>query len=100
MPWVELTRKSIWPSGSESLALCTISSAKGLEFDHVFMPGMNAQVTPHGDDEGDVHFDRIRRLVAMGIGRARKSVMMGYKPGERSAVFDLLDPETYTMVEI
>ena len=82
------------------LALSTIHSAKGLEFDHVLMPGLNSQVTPHGNEDGDGTLDFLRRLVAMGVGRARKTVMLGYKPGERSAVFDLIDPETYDFVEV
>ena len=46
--YCELTRSSIWPTGSENIALSTIHSAKGLEFDHVLMPGLNQEVTPHG----------------------------------------------------
>ena len=98
--YCELSRNRDWPTGEELLALSTIHSAKGLEFDHVLMPGLNSQVTPHGNEDGDGTLDFLRRLVAMGVGRARKTVMLGYKPGERSAVFDLIDPETYDFVEV
>lgn len=98
--YCELTQERDWPTGPELLALSTIHSAKGLEFDHVLMPGLSDDVTPHGDEEGDGTFDSLRRLIAMGVGRARKTVMLGYKLGERSTVFDIIDPETYNRVEV
>lgn len=100
IPWTELTRASSWPTGPEAVALCTFHSAKGLEFDHVVMPGLNQQVTPHGADEGDAQLEILRRLVAMGVGRARKSVTLGYKPGEGSTVVTLLDRGTYREVRV
>ncbi|GAA4593759.1 3'-5' exonuclease [Planotetraspora phitsanulokensis] len=100
LPFAELTRASRWPTGAESIALCTMHSAKGLEFDHVVMPGLNAEVTPHGNDEGDVQLDNLRRLIAMGVGRARKSVIIGYKPSDPSRVLGLLKPETYELVTL
>ena len=96
----ELTRKSEWPTGTEQLALSTIHSAKGLEFDHVLLPGMNQEVTPHGNEEGDGTLDSLRRLVAMGIGRARHTITVGYKPGEQSTLIDLIDPTTCDLIEI
>jgi len=96
----ELTRERDWPSGSEALGLSTIPSAKGLEFDHVLLPGLNQQVTPHGEGEGDASLDRLRRLLAMGVGRARKSVMLGYKPSDASTLIGLLDPATYDYVDV
>ena len=98
--YCELTRNPEWPTGPEQLALSTIHSAKGLEFDHVLMPGLNKEVTPHGNEDGDGTLDSLRRLIAMGVGRARKTVMLGYKPGERSTLFDLIDPETYDLVKV
>lgn len=96
----ELTRNPEWPTGTEQLALSTIHSAKGLEFDHVLLPGLNHEVTPHGNEDGDGTLDALRRLVAMGIGRARHTVTVGYKPGERSTLIDLFDPATYDSVEV
>jgi superfamily I DNA/RNA helicase len=100
LPFCDLTRRSVWPSGDEQIGLCTINSAKGLEFDHVLLPGLNQQVTPHGDGEGDASLERLRRLLAMGVGRARRSVMVGYKPGEASSLIGLLDPATYDLVTV
>jgi superfamily I DNA/RNA helicase len=100
IPYCELTRQSVWPVGSEQVGLSTIHSAKGLEFDHVLLPGLNQQVTPHGEGEGDATYDRLRRLLAMGVGRARTSVMVGHKPGEESTLIGLLDPATYDPVTV
>ena len=98
--YCELTGERDWPTGLELVALSTIHSAKGLEFDHVLLPGLNQEVTPHGDEEGDGTLDSLRRLVAMGIGRARNTVTLGYKPGEQSTLIDLIDPTTYDLVEV
>ena len=98
--YCEITRESEWPTGPELLALSTLHSSKGLEFDHVLLPGLSDKATPHGNEDGDGTLDSLRRLTAMGIGRARKTVMLGYKPGERSTVFDSMDPETYDLVEV
>ena len=98
--YCELTRESEWPTGPELLALSTIHSSKGLEFDHVLLPGLSDDATPHGNEDGDGTLDSLRRLTSMGIGRARKTVMLGYKPGERSTVFDSMDSETYDLVEV
>lgn len=100
IPFVELTRNSTWPTGPEAIALCTLHSAKGLEFDHVVLPGLNQQVTPHGDEEGDGQLDALRRLIAMGVGRARKSVYIGYKPDDPSTVLSLLKPDTFRLVTV
>jgi superfamily I DNA/RNA helicase len=100
IPYCELTRQSEWPSGAANVGLSTIHSAKGLEFDHVLLPGLNQEVTPHGDEDGDGALEGLRRLLAMGVGRARKSIMLGYKPGEESTLITLLDPETYLAVEL
>ena len=99
LAYCELTRERDWPTGPEQIALSTIHSAKGLEFDHVLMPGLNQEVTPHGAEDGDGTLESLQRLVAMGIGRARKTVALGYKPQDRSSVIALLDPGTYDLVE-
>ena len=100
LPFCELTRSSDWPTGPEQIALSTIHSAKGLEFDHVLLPGLNQEVTPHGAEDGDGTLDALRRLVGMGIGRARKTVTVGYKPGDKSTLIDMIDPATYVLVEV
>jgi superfamily I DNA/RNA helicase len=100
LPFCELTGLSQWPTGPEAIALCTLYSAKGLEFDHVVIPGLNQQVTPHGIETGDSRQEVLRRLVAMGIGRARRTLHIGYKEDERSALLDLLEPGTFQEMNV
>jgi superfamily I DNA/RNA helicase len=98
--FVEITRQSDWPTGSQNIALSTLHSAKGLEFDHVIVVGLNAEVTIHGQEEDDDTLLTLRRLLAMGIGRARKSVILGCKPSEASRLIDYFDPTTYQAVDL
>ncbi len=95
LDWVELTREGEWPTGPENIALSTMHSAKGLEFDHVFILGLNDEVTPHGEEHGDSTFENLQRVLAMAVTRARKSVIIGYKSGEASKLIGLLQPDTY-----
>lgn len=99
-PFVDMTRLPEWPQGKEEIAICTLHSSKGLEFDHVIVLGLSAELMPHGPEDNDTQLATHRRLVAMGIGRARKSVAVTYKPGEESKVIQLLDATTYDLVRL
>ncbi len=63
--FAEITRQSEWPSGPENIALSTLHSAKGLEFDHVIIIGLNAEITPHGGEEEDDRLANLRRLLVL-----------------------------------
>lgn len=95
--YVEITGSSYWPEGDENVALSTMKSAKGLEFDHVAILGLNQETTPHGSEDGDAQYEEQCRQLAMAIGRARESVLLGYKSGEQSNLIALLDPSTFTL---
>ncbi|HVH73235.1 MAG TPA: 3'-5' exonuclease, partial [Candidatus Dormibacteraeota bacterium] len=63
--------------GKPGVTLITLHSTKGLEFDHVFLTGMEEGVCPHGrsinEDKG---IEEERRLVYVGMTRARKSLTL------------------------
>ena len=100
LAWASIIRASEWPDGPEQIVLSTMHSAKGLEFDHVIAIGYNAEVVRHGDEPHDALLDEQRRLLAMSVGRARKSVTVGYKPDDASRLVAFLDPATYTAVDL
>jgi len=59
----------------EAVTLMTMHAAKGLEFDNVFITGMNEKVFPHKmclEEEGGIEEER--RLCYVGITRARKKL--------------------------
>ncbi|MCG8418659.1 MAG: AAA family ATPase [Proteobacteria bacterium] len=100
LPYVKLTRQRDWPAGAENIALSTMNSAKGVEFDHVFIVGFNTETAQHGDDRNDTEFLRLRRLLAVSITRARHRVVIGYKPSNRPSLVDLFEPNTYRRIRL
>ena len=97
---INLTRMYEWPQGDESIGLCTLHSAKGLEFDHVFVLGLNNECLSDWEDADDHRYITTRKLLGMGVGRAKKSVIIGYKPEAKSEIIDLIDPTLYNLVKI
>jgi DNA helicase-2/ATP-dependent DNA helicase PcrA len=63
--------------GKPGVTLITLHSTKGLEFDHVFLTGMEENICPHGrsvNEEKGVEEER--RLVYVGMTRARKTLTL------------------------
>lgn len=100
LDYVEITRKSEWPTGTENIALSTLHSAKGLEFDHVIIVSLDSEVLHHGESNDDDRMLTLRRLVAMGAGRARESLLLGYNPNNVSKLLSYCDATTYEVVEV
>ena len=98
--YVDITRESEWPEGPENVALCTFHSAKGLEFDYVFILGLSGETTPHGAEDQDDQLWVLRRLLAVAVARARKHVMIGYKTGEQSELVRFFAAGTYEQVDL
>jgi DNA helicase IV len=96
----DITRERDWPEGPNNIALCTMHSAKGLEFDHVVIIGLNAEVTPHGPDADDHKRETLRRLLAMAVARARVSVIIGYKEEEASTLVEHFVVGTFTSIDL
>ena len=63
----------------ETVKLMTMHNAKGLEFDHVFIVGIEDGLLPHSRSIDDVQkLEEERRLLYVAITRAKKSVHLTY----------------------
>lgn len=68
-----------WDDKQRSVTLMTLHSAKGLEFQHVFIAGLEDGLLPHAssiDEPGQLEEER--RLFYVGITRAKKVLYLSY----------------------
>ena len=110
LDYVDITGEPNWPKGPENIALCSVHSSKGLEFDHVIMIGLDGSILdiPAPQDEADYDEEsdeyelsaRLRRLIAMGIGRARESVVIGFKTSDTPDIMRFIANDLYTEVKV
>jgi ATP-dependent DNA helicase UvrD/PcrA len=63
--------------GKPGVTLITLHSTKGLEFDHVFLTGMEENICPHSRSiNEETGVEEERRLVYVGMTRARKTLTL------------------------
>ncbi|HEY2226150.1 MAG TPA: UvrD-helicase domain-containing protein [Xanthobacteraceae bacterium] len=70
----------------EAVLVMTLHSAKGLEFDTVFLPGWEEGLFPHQrtlDDQGRAGLEEERRLAHVGITRARRRAKIYFATNRR-----------------
>ena len=71
---------------ADAVSLMTLHSAKGLEFDSVFLPGWEEGLFPHQralDDQGRTGLEEERRLAHVGITRARRRAKLYFATNRR-----------------
>ena len=76
-----LTDVSNESEGTEKISIMTLHSAKGLEFDYVFLPGWEEGIFPNQrslDENGNKGLEEERRLAYVGITRARKKLSISF----------------------
>lgn len=59
---------------NEEIRLLTVHGAKGLEFDHVWIPDCNEKTFPHGDTGDPEHCEEERRIFYVAMTRAKKDL--------------------------
>ena len=83
---VSLVMENDASAGEAGVTLMTLHSAKGLEFDTVFMPGWEEDIFPNRralDESGEKALEEERRLAYVGITRARRRAFISFAANRR-----------------
>ncbi|WP_232314881.1 ATP-dependent helicase [Oceanibaculum pacificum] len=83
---ISLVMENAEDASIDQLSIMTLHSAKGLEFDTVFLPGWEEGVFPNQralDESGASGLEEERRLAYVGITRARKKANISFAANRR-----------------
>ncbi len=91
-----LERQADEEESADQVQLMTLHAAKGLEFPHVFMIGMEEGLLPHQNSIDDGMVEEERRLCYVGITRAQRTLTMTYCAKRKSfGEFTSCDPSRF-----
>jgi len=77
---------------SNQVQLMTLHAAKGLEFDHVFLVGVEEELLPHRNCMDEAGIEEERRLAYVGITRARQTLTLTHAR-QRKRYGEIIDCE-------
>ena len=83
-------------SEPDAVKLSTLHAAKGLEFGHVFLIGVEEGIMPHRESIDHDKIDEERRLMYVGITRAKKSLNISWcKKRKRAGEMQMCEPSRF-----
>ena len=83
---VSLVMDNASGDSAEMASLMTLHSAKGLEFEIVFLPGWEEGLFPHAralDEKGEAGLEEERRLAHVGLTRAKRRALISFAANRR-----------------
>lgn len=94
--FVEITKADAWPLSDINVALSTIHSAKGLEFDYIILLGIeDGHFIFEDTDNEDSNYVSSIKLISMAITRAKENVILGFKEDTKPQFIKYLESGTY-----
>ncbi len=80
----------------DAVKLSTLHAAKGLEFGHVFLIGVEEGILPHRESVDNDKIEEERRLMYVGITRAQKSLNISWcKKRKRAGETEVCEPSRF-----
>ena len=78
---LESSSKKMQTERNENVSLLTMHGAKGLEFDHVFLPDCNEGIVPHKKSMKTKEIEEERRMFYVGMTRAKEKLYLSWIAG-------------------